>query len=151
MSGLEVRLAGAGDLPDVYALRHEVFVLGQDVPADLERDEHDDTAAHVVAVRDGIVVGTGRLVGPRPQGSVGTGGGTATVGRMAVAASARGTGAGAAVLRRLEEQAVEQGVGAVELHAQVHARGFYERLGYAAFGEPYLEAGILHVSMRKAL
>ena len=37
----------------------------------------------------------------------------------------------------------------VELHAQVSARGFYERAGYAAVGEEYEEAGIAHVTMRR--
>ena len=44
-----------------------------------------------------------------------------------------------------------RGVAAIELHAQVTARGFYERAGYAAVGEEYLEAGIAHVTMRRAL
>jgi predicted GNAT family N-acyltransferase len=138
-----VRLAGEADLAAVYALRHEVFVLGQDVPEDLERDELDDTCDHAVAVRDGQVVATGRLLDP--------GTGTGTIGRMAVADRARRTGLGAAVLRRLEERARERGLDAVELHAQVHAQGFYDRAGYAPYGETYLEAGIEHVSMRKTL
>ena len=39
----------------------------------------------------------------------------------------------------------------VELHAQVHAAGFYDRAGYSPYGDRYLEAGIEHVSMRKEL
>ena len=143
MSHLTVRLARPEDLPVVYALRHEVFVVGQDVPEDLERDEHDDTCDHAVAVLDGEVVGTGRLVA-RDDG-------TGVVGRMAVAAGRRGAGTGAALLARLEQRARERGLAAVELHAQVHARSFYQRAGYAAFGDEYVEAGIDHVSMRKSL
>ena len=140
-----VRLAQDDDMAAVYALRHEVFVLGQDVPEDMERDEFDDTCDHAVAVRDGAVVATGRLLDPAD------GAGTGTVGRMAVAEAARGTGLGAAVLTCLEERARERGLAAVELHAQVHARGFYDRAGYVPYGDTYLEAGIEHVSMRKAL
>ena len=138
-----VRLAQDADMPAVYALRHEVFVLGQDVPEDLERDEHDGTCDHAVALRDGAVVATGRLLDD--------GDGTGTIGRMAVAQAARGTGLGAAVLARLEERARERGLAAVELHAQVHARGFYDRACYVPYGDTYLEAGIEHVSMRKDL
>lgn len=138
-----VRLARDDDMPAVYALRHAVFVVGQDVPEDMERDEHDDTCDHAVALREGAVVATGRLLDP--------GDGTGTIGRMAVAEAARGTGLGAAVLGRLEERARERGLAAVELHAQVHARSFYERAGFTAFGEVYLEAGIEHVGMRRAL
>ena len=39
----------------------------------------------------------------------------------------------------------------VELHAQVHARRFYERAGFTPFGEVYLEAGIEHIGMRREL
>ena len=138
-----VRLAQAEDMAGVYALRHEVFVLGQDVPEDMERDEHDDVCDHAVALQAADVVATGRLLDP--------GTGTGTIGRMAVARAARGRGLGAAVLARLEERARERGLAAVELHAQVHARGFYDRAGYRTYGETYLEAGIEHVSMRKTL
>jgi predicted GNAT family N-acyltransferase len=134
-----VRLATAEELPAAYALRHEVFVLGQDVPEELERDELDAVSDHAVAMVDGAVVGTGRLL---PDG---------TIGRMAVASPARGSGIGAAVLACLEERARVRGLAAVELHAQVHATGFYDRAGYLPFGEVYLEAGIEHLSMRKAL
>lgn len=144
----EVRLAADADLPAMYALRHDVFVIGQDVPVDLERDEHDEVCEHVVAYDDGTLVGTGRLLTP---GQLGSEAGVAGVGRMAVRQVARGSGAGAAVLAALEARARERGFAAVELHAQQHALGFYERAGYAAFGEPYDEAGIAHLSMRKPL
>ena len=134
-----VRLAGEKDMPAVFALRHEVFVVGQGVPEDLERDELDEQSDHVVALVEGRVVGTGRLL---PTG---------TVGRMAVDPALQGNGVGAAVLARLEQRARERGHRTVELHAQTHARGFYERAGYSPYGEVYLEAGIEHLSMRKEL
>ncbi|MCW2605724.1 MAG: acetyltransferase [Frankiales bacterium] len=132
-------------MDDVYALRHEVFVVGQDVPEDMERDELDPGATHVVARLDGVVVGTGRLLAP------GTAAEQATIGRLAVAGGVRGRGVGARVLQELEEAARARGWPAVELHAQTHALGFYERAGYTAFGEVYDEAGIEHQSMRKPL
>ena len=144
MTGLVVRLAEPGDRPALHALRHVVFVEGQGVPPELERDEQDERCDHAVALLDGVAVGTGRLLAP-------TAGGTATVGRMAVAAGARGRGVGSAVLRRLEQRAAERGWTAVELHAQVHARGFYELAGYTPVGSTYLEAGIEHLTMRKQL
>jgi predicted GNAT family N-acyltransferase len=133
------RLAGSPDMDEVFALRYEVFVVGQDVPEELERDDLDDHSDHAVAIVDGIVMGTGRLL---PDG---------TIGRMAVSDSARGRGLGAAVLAVLEERARDRGLPAVELHAQVHALGFYERYGYVPFTDVYLEAGIEHRSMRKEL
>jgi predicted GNAT family N-acyltransferase len=44
-----------------------------------------------------------------------------------------------------------RGVTEVELHAQLTARGFYERAGYAPVGQEYREAGIAHVTMVRRL
>lgn len=152
---VEVRLAGPHELAGAYALRHEVFVVGQGVPVELERDELDDEADHAVAARDGAVVGTGRLVDGRTgeDGRLvpGTPGSAGTIGRMAVASSERGLGTGRALLDLLVARAQERGVPVAELHAQVHARQFYERAGFVAYGEVYLEAGIEHVAMRRDL
>ena len=136
---MRVRLATPEELPALLALRHEVFVVGQGVPEDLELDPADPDYDHAVALLDDEVVGTGRLL---PDG---------TIGRMAVAEQVRGRGVGAAVLAVLEERARERGLTHVDLHAQVHAVGFYDKAGYTAYGPVYLEAGIEHQSMRKAL
>jgi predicted GNAT family N-acyltransferase len=152
---VNVRLAGSEDLSEVFALRHEVFVVGQGVPEELERDDLDAEAEHAVARVNGVLVGTGRLVDgvigedghrdPATRGTVGT------VGRMAVAAAARGSGVGRAVLDLLVARAGERGLPVVELHAQVHARAFYERAGFVPFGDVYVEAGIEHLGMRRTL
>ena len=75
-------------MPAVYAVRHEVFVVEQAVPPELERDEFDDVAMHLAALRGDDVIGTLRIVvsgaerQDRPHG--GAGGGAQSV------ASARG-------------------------------------------------------------
>jgi predicted GNAT family N-acyltransferase len=136
-------VAAPGDRPEIAALRTRVFVEEQGVPPEIEQDAADDDAVHVLSRDDaGAVVATGRLL---VRGS------TAGIGRMAADASVRGQGHGAAVLEELHRQAVLRGVTAIELHAQVSARGFYERAGYTAVGEEYEEAGIPHVTMRRPL
>ncbi len=144
MSGTRAVVAAPADWPEIAALRTRVFVDEQGVPPEIERDATDATAVHVLS-RDagGRVVATGRLL-LRDDG-------TASIGRMAADASVRGRGHGAAVLAELHRQAVLRGVREVELHAQVGARRFYERAGYAAVGDEYLEAGIRHVTMRRSL
>jgi len=155
MTGTETRLAGPADLAAVFALRHVVFVLGQDVPEELERDDLDATADHAVALQDTWVVGTGRLVDGRIDVAgelvAGTPGTVGTIGRMAVADAARGRGVGRGLLDLLVARAAGRYLPEVELHAQLHARGFYERAGFAPFGEVYLEAGIEHLGMRRLL
>jgi predicted GNAT family N-acyltransferase len=142
-------VAGPGDLPAIAALRTRVFVDEQGVPPEIEQDAADLTAVHAVS-RDaaGRVVATGRLLGR--GGSAGRDD-TAVIGRMAADPAVRGRGHGAAVLAELHRQAAARGFRCVELHAQVPARGFYERAGYTAVGEGYEEAGIAHVTMRRAL
>jgi predicted GNAT family N-acyltransferase len=135
--------ATAADWPELVALRTRVFVEEQGVPPEIEQDAADATAVHVLSRDDaGRVVATGRLL---------TGHGTATIGRMAADAAVRGRGHGAAVLEELHRQAVLRGIAEIELHAQVTARRFYERAGYAAVGEEYEEAGILHITMRRRM
>ncbi len=147
MSGPTASVATAADWPELVALRTRVFVEEQGVPPEVEQDAADATAVHAVArgldgELAGRVVATGRLLERD---------GRAVIGRMAVEASARGGGYGAAVLAELHRRACERGLTEVELHAQVGARGFYERAGYTVVGDEYVEAGIVHVTMRRAL
>ncbi len=135
--------ATAEDWPEVAELRSRVFVQEQGVPPEIEQDDRDATAVHVLS-RDaaGRVVATGRLL---------VDGTRASIGRMAADPAVRGRGHGAAVLAELHRQAVLRGVREVELHAQVTARRFYERAGYTAVGEEYEEAGISPVTMVRQL
>ncbi|WP_432156618.1 GNAT family N-acetyltransferase [Streptomyces sp. bgisy153] len=136
-----------------FAVRKEVFVGEQGVPEDIEYDACDAGALHVLAVReDGVPLGTGRLLyGAAALDRVGGDPSVGSLGRLAVTREARGLGVGAALVRAIEAAARERGLTAVDLHAQTHALGFYERLGYVAYGPEYPEAGIAHRAMRRAL
>ncbi len=46
-------------------------------------------------------------------------------------------------MKLAEEQIKESSL--IHLHAQVHAKKFYEALGYTPFGDSFLEAGIKHI------
>ena len=136
-------VATAQEMADALELRRQVFVVEQGVPADLEHDERDAAANHVVAVQDGVVIATGRLVAASPA--------SARISRMAVAGRFRRKGIGSQVLSYIEDQARCQGKAEVLLHAQLPARGFYARHGYIAEGGEFLEAGIRHIAMVKQL
>jgi predicted GNAT family N-acyltransferase len=141
---LAIVRADSPELRDqAYALRQEVFVVEQQVPLEIERDELDATAVHVVALEGDRCVGTGRLVA-QPDG-------VGRVGRMAVARDRRRAGVGDRVLAALEDEARRLGLGEVELHAQSYVERFYRRSGYAPEGDEFEEAGIRHVVMRKRL
>ncbi|MEV3970044.1 GNAT family N-acetyltransferase [Streptomyces sp. NPDC050698] len=149
-----VRVAGEpADLEACFAVRKDVFVGEQGVPEDIEYDAYDAGAVHVLAVReDGVPLGTGRLLhGEAAVAQTGAGPLVGSLGRLAVAAPARGLGVGAALVRAIEDAARARGLTAVDLHAQTHALGFYQRLGYEPYGPEYLEAGIPHQGMRRSL
>jgi predicted GNAT family N-acyltransferase len=140
---IEIREASdADERQGLLALRHEVFVSEQGVPLDLEIDEHDETALHIVALDDGELVGTCRLLQAGDQGKFG---------RLVVARRARGRGIGAALLEEAERRARGMGCDRMVLAAQTSAMGLYERAGYTARGDVYLDAGIEHMTMEKAL
>ena len=125
-------------------LRSEVFMVEQRIPAEMMCDAADDTAVHALARnRLGVPVATGRLLQHAP--------GVGRIGRMAVSRSLRGTQLGRGVLMALIKAAAERGDQQVVLHAQRSAEGFYARLGFVTHGEPFEEAGIVHIEMVHAL
>ncbi|WP_031089960.1 GNAT family N-acetyltransferase [Streptomyces sp. NRRL WC-3549] len=145
------RAVGESDLAACFQVRKDVFVGEQNVPEEIEYDSCDATAVHVLAVAaDGTALGTGRLL--HGADAAGRTGGDVTVGslgRLAVVREARGLGVGAALVRAIEDEARTLGLTGVDLHAQTHALGFYERLGYAAYGPEFPDAGIPHRAMRR--
>ena len=130
----------AADFKDLRSIREPVFVIEQQVPLEEEWDAMDPQCHHVIA-RDAQhrPIGTGRLT---PEHKIG---------RMAVLPEWRGKGVGEALLMALIDQARTLGLGQVSLNAQVDAIGFYEKYGFAAYGERFEEAGIQHQAMRLAL
>ncbi|MFF3891916.1 GNAT family N-acetyltransferase [Streptomyces sp. NPDC001812] len=144
---------GPGDREACFAVRKEVFVAEQGVPEDLEYDAYDSGAVHVLALgEDGTAFGTGRLLhGEAAAAKNGGDASTGALGRLAVTRRARGLGVGAALVRGIEEAARTRGLTAVDLHAQTHALGFYERLGYEAYGPEFPDAGMPHRAMRRVL
>jgi predicted GNAT family N-acyltransferase len=140
---MEVRMAADPDeVERAIELRIRVFCDEQGVDPAAERDHHDHDALHLVAVEDDRIVGTCRVL---MEGEL------AWIGRMVVDAERRGSGVGAALLQAGERAARGAGARRVSLHAQVAAQGFYERGGYTARGEHFVEEGIDHVTMERPL
>ena len=126
------------------ALRTEVFVEEQEIPQELEWDEHDAKAMHALVLNKlGQPVATGRLLQPQPK--------LAQIGRMAVSKALRGGNLGRMVIEALVDAARQRGDHQVILHAQCSAEGFYRRLGFKAHGEVFQDAGIDHIEMTMKL
>jgi predicted GNAT family N-acyltransferase len=126
------------------AIRREVFIDEQHIPADMEWDSADATCLHAIARnRFGRALATGRMLEHVP--------GVAKIGRMAVLRSMRGGQLGRQVLDALMAESKRQGYREVLLHAQLSAESFYARAGFQRRGEVFEEAGIGHVEMVRAL
>ncbi len=136
-------ISGPNEFARCAAIRTEVFVLEQRVSPEEEMDELDRDAVHVLAWLDGTPVGTGRLILEAES--------HAKIGRMAVLKPHRRQGVGSVILLTLMGLAGERGVRAVSLAGQLHAIPFYERFGFVARGDVFVEAGIEHRTMEREL
>ena len=136
------RVTTREELEAALALRYEVFCEEQGVPRSEERDGRDHDALHLIAVQDGEVVATCRLV------FVGT---VVQFSRLAVKRSARRQGIAAQLLRVADQETLSRGANRLVLHAQTYARALYEQAGYVARGREFVEANIEHVAMEKLL
>lgn len=136
---MSVTIAETPDVATCRALRRTVFIEEQGVSEADEVDDLDDHAIHLLATDAGRPVGTARLL---TYGSMGK------IGRVCVLAESRGTGLGAALIRvGIETFRARGGIETVKLGAQVHAQGFYEKLGFTPVGAIYDDAGIPHLDM----
>ena len=125
--------------PSAGAVRTEVFVREQGIPAEHEWDEWDARSLHCVAYDGDRPVATGRLL---PDGHIG---------RMAVLQQYRRRGVGGRILDALIEAARARGDSRIELSAQSYVVDFYARRGFVPIGEVYDEVGIAHQKMAMSL
>jgi predicted GNAT family N-acyltransferase len=130
------------DIQNAFHVRREVFVVEQKVPEEMERDEFDKKAIHVIAKDGNQVVGTGRLIIEGNNGHIG---------RLAVEKRYRHKDIGTGMMMKFEEEARKRNLSELYLHAQASAQKFYDVLGYVPRGEKFDEVGIEHVEMYKIL
>lgn len=121
---------------DCVRIRREVFVDEQLVPEEIEIDGEDAQCRHFLAIANGVAVATGRL--KAIEGGV-------KIQRVAVLKQARGGGVGLRLMRAMIDASP---AGDIMLDAQLQAIPFYEKLGFRAEGEVFLDAGIPHRRMR---
>ena len=141
----------AAEMEDALSVRCAVFIEEQGVTEAEEIDAYDGDpervtgAVHVVAYVGGRPAGTGRLLLDAPPGE------NAHIGRVAVLQEHRGRGFGRMLMLTLQEEAERRGYPGITVAAQLRAIPFYERLGYRARGDVFLDAGIEHRRMDLSL
>lgn len=128
-------------LPDeARKIRTDVFVDEQGFHD--EFDETDKSASHLVAFDGNEAVATARIFFDS---------GRCVIGRIAVIKRLRGTGIGSEIIKAAEREIIKGGNGCAYIYAQLRARGFYEKIGYTAFGEYEPDQGYPHIWMKKDL
>ncbi|MGA2926683.1 MAG: GNAT family N-acetyltransferase [Solirubrobacteraceae bacterium] len=130
------------ELAAALELRYDVFCVEQGVPKFEELDGRDGEGIHLVAVSNGELLGTCRVL------MVGR---TAQFSRLAVRATARRRRIATALLAAADDETRAAGGRRLVLHAQTYARPLYEHAGYRARGRVFREAGIEHIAMEKEL
>ncbi|MEM9771181.1 MAG: GNAT family N-acetyltransferase [Cyanobacteria bacterium P01_D01_bin.73] len=119
-------------------LRYEVFIKGQGIPEDLELDDRDQTACHLIALHNQSTCGVMRILQESDY---------AKFGRIAIHPSYRKQGIATAMVRQAIAFCHLAGINKISLNSQSYITHLYEKLGFKAKGEPFIEAGIHHLHM----
>lgn len=146
---MEIKIVDNYDmLAECYKIRNDVFSVEQGVPSELDKDEFDiidfRKSIHILTYEDNLPIGTRRLKYISKD--------TVQLNRVAVSKNYRGKSVGEKMLIFLEKYSKKNGYSYVYVEAQMQAKRFYEKCGYSSLNrEPFLEAGIFHVAMKKLL
>ena len=130
----------ADDRLKALVVRAIVFMEEQHISYAEEMDGLDADALQILGESDGEPVAAARI---RFLGDV------AKLERLAIRKAWRGQGHGDRLLECMISLACERGYRTTMLHAQARLRPFYQRHGFRAEGDPFLEADIPHLLMRK--
>ncbi|WP_416676290.1 GNAT family N-acetyltransferase [Egbenema bharatensis] len=127
----------------IRSIRYQVFHVEQGVALDIDFDGLDEASMHVVAYQADQAVGTTRIRMLTDR--------LAKIERVAVLSVHRGRGLGKMLMTTAVDYLDQQAIPEIKLNAQMQVKAFYEKLGFVPYGEPFDEAGILHIEMRRSL
>ena len=124
-----------------YDLRWRILREPWTAQRETARDEHEDSAYHLMAFLGEQLVGVGRLHFNTAD--------EAQVRYMAVEEGFKGQSVGSAILSELEKRACEHGARRIVLNAREGAVQFYQRHGYQRTEHASELFGISHWEMEK--
>ena len=141
-----------GELYEILKARFDVFVMEQHCFY-LDMDDIDYHAIHIFMTESQQVMAYARLFPqsftpelPIPQPNEKD---AWHFGRLLT--RRRGIGLGKQMVETILQVAEQNHVKTIYIEAQTHAIGFYEKFGFQVISEPFEEAGIMHVEMKKML
>jgi predicted GNAT family N-acyltransferase len=141
MQNLEISIIKErASLEHIRNIRMTVFVEEQNVPKKLEMDVFDeiDKAEHVLMKYEGKPIGCARIRFLAKK---------AKLERIAILKEYRGRGFGKALMEYMIDYCRKRGFKEIILHGQLRSREFYEKMGFRACGEIFMDAGIEHIEM----
>ena len=120
---MKIKIGNSSDIiSKAQAIRHQVFVIEQDIPQELDLDGLDNISHHALVTDGNSLVATARLCINESNSSV--------MARVAVIKKFRGSGIASKVVRSLISHAYQQGATSIIIHAHMHLKNYYEKFGF---------------------
>lgn len=132
-------LESGADLKDAFAVRRQVFHIGQGIDETEDFDDKDKDADQFVAYIGEKPVGTARVRFLED--------GTGKIERVAVLEEYRGKNYGLQIMQHILDHLKSGGTVKAVLESQSYAAPFYEKLGFHKVGDEFEEVGISHIKM----
>lgn len=126
--------------PDAIEIRREVFMIEQGFKE--EFDDLDSQSVHLIYYEDDVPAAVCRYYPAETDGVY-------VLGRIAVRAAYRGKSLGKYLVEMAESEIVKDGGHKILLSSQLRAQTFYEKCGFSAVGEIYLDEHCPHIAMEK--
>ena len=120
---------------EISEVRHNVFVVEQSVPSEIEMDGKDSDCIHFLALEKSKPIGAARL---QKYGKIE---------RVSVLREYRTKGIGTAIMKMVIEKARNMDIEKIYLHSQMDSKNFYQQLGFFQHGEIFFEADKPHIEM----
>ena len=130
-------------ITQAQSIRHQVFVIEQNIPQELDLDGLDEESSHALVTNEGVLVATARL-------SM-TDNGCAVMARVAVIKEYRGAGVASNVINALISHARQTEVRAIEIHAHAYLRNYDEHFGFEYVREVEIVGKHPLIEMRKVI
>lgn len=131
-------IIGIEGLKETGFIRTEIFTGDLKMPLSVEKDQYDHFAHHLIIYDGEKKIATGRLILKDD---------VFLIGRIAVLKESRGMQIGDLVVRMLLDRAFSIGAKEVSVHSLIELQPFYEKVGFKAVSEPFIEATLEHINM----
>jgi ribosomal protein S18 acetylase RimI-like enzyme len=115
--------------------------LGMEIGS--ERDNHEDTALHIIVMCDRTIIASARLRELSPE--------LGSISYVAVLPEFQNQGIGTKLIEKLIAKAQEKNLKTLRLMSRINAIKFYQKIGFSEQDNPFDFLGIPHIFMQLAI